>query len=160
MKNLILIPVLAAVIILSGCKSGPGILSPSLVQQGVATGVSYSSAKYPQAVPFLRAAADVICSAANGTNLAPADVVAAIESSPSTAALKTPEGTLIINSALMLYIGVWNSYGSNALASAPQIQPYLKATCDGTTEGLPSPNLGVMRLQAARGAIEKWPLVK
>lgn len=142
--------------LVTGCSSVTNQITPAVVQQGVATGVSYAVAKYPTAIPYLEAAAPIICSAANGTNLNPAQVVAAIESSPA-AALKTPEAVLILNGALTLYIAVWDSYGSNALASSTAIQPYLAATCAGIDEALPaSTNAPAMKVAPL---VYIWPVV-
>jgi len=151
MKNtLALIPLLA--LLLTGCKTSSPLISPTLVQQGVATGVSYSVARYTNAVPYLRAADTIICSAANSTNIAPAQIVAAIEAAGLT---KTPESVLILNSALLLYIGVWQSYGNDAVNNVPTLKLYLQATCNGIQQGL----VGVVG--ATRGVPDKnWPVVK
>lgn len=153
-KIKLIVPIIALTFAV-GCSSIK--ISPSTVQQGVATGVSYSVIKYPQVVPYLRAADDLICSAANGTNISPAQVIAAIERAPSAAVLKTPEGVLILNAALTLYVGVWESYGVNAVNNAPTLQLYLKATCSGIAEGLPSAS---GNLTARRVSETGWPLVK
>lgn len=163
MKTILLTSLLGALLFSSGC-AGQFQVSPAVVQQGVASTVSYSSSKFPTSVPYLLAAGDVICSEANETNLAPADVIAAIESSNATQ-FKTPEAVLILNSALTLYIGIWDSYGSNAIANATALQPYLKATCNGINQGLP-PQGG--KLLLGRSKIEKnrlapspnWPMIK
>lgn len=149
MKTIICLA-LSACLLTCGCSTITGKLTPPVVQQGVATGVSYSTAKYPTAIPYVRAAGEVICSAANGTNLSPAAVVAAVESSNATF-LKTPEGVLILNSALTLYIGVWESYGAEAVNNAPVLKTYLQATCDGINQGL------VGRTREVRGV---WPIIK
>lgn len=149
---LLAVALLASGLFTTGCTSTNRI-SPATVHQGVAAGVAYSSAKYTNAVPYLRMAVPVICAAANGTNLAPAEVVKAIEG--ANISLKTPEAVLILNAALMFYTGIWDSYGEDALNKAPELRPYLEATCSGITAGLPS-IIGLMRA-APDG---KWPLVK
>lgn len=145
-------PLLAALTLalLTGCSSVK--ISPAIVHQGVSAGVSYSVTKYPNAVPYLRAAAPVICSAANSTNLSPNEVVSAIESSGASA-FKTPEGVLILNTALTIYIGLWNSYGDTALNNAPQFRLYLLATCNGLNDGLAS------RSGVASSPSATWPRV-
>lgn len=158
MKIFPIITLLGALLLSSGC-AGQFQVSPAVVQQGVASGVSYSSAKFPTAVPYLLAAGDVICSEANGTNLAPADVIAAIESS-NASQFKTPEAVLILNSALTLYIGIWDSYGSNALANATTLQPYLKATCDGINQGLPPQGGKLMLHKGQQAPSPNWPMIK
>lgn len=149
-----LFPVLIVAVLIVGC-TGPRAISPAIVQQGVAMSVGYSALKYPTAVPYLRAATPVICSAANSSNLAPAQVIAAVESSGASS-VKTPEGVLILNTALLLYIGVWQSYGEDALNNSPQLRLYLQATCDGMTAGLPQPAGAAKALQAPA---KSWPLV-
>ena len=135
---------LLALVLVAGCGT-TSLISPLIVEQGVATGVSYSVAQYPAAVPYLKAVAPIVCSEAANTNLAPAQVVAAIESSTAASALKTPEGVLILNGALLLYTGVWESYGSNTVASSAVLQTYLQATCNGMNEGLGTNALSVAR---------------
>lgn len=148
-----LITVLAA-FLLAGCKTNR--LSPLIVQQGVATGVAYSVLKYPSAVPYLKAATPVVCAAGAGTNISPAAVVASIEGTPLAEQVKTPEGVLILNSALLLYTGIWESYGSNAVANSDVLKEYLVATCNGMNQGLAYvPTLSSRNAPAAR-----WPKVK
>jgi hypothetical protein len=137
-----------------GTTGGGSAMSPAVVRVGVATGVAYSAAKYTNAVPYIRAATPVICSVANGTNLAPGDVIRAVELSDATA-LKTPEGVLILNAAMLLYTGVWQSYGSNAVANAPTLKLYLQATCDGLHDGLPGQSDATRASKSAR--VQEWP---
>jgi len=117
----------------TGCSTM--VLTPGSVKQGVATGVSYSVVKYPDAVPYLKAAEPVICSAAHGTNLAPAQVVAALQNSNADQ-LKTPEGVMILNTALALYVGLWEKYGTKAVTKSDKLRSYLEATCGGIHDGL------------------------
>ena len=69
--------------LLSGCTgcstSTTNLLTPAVVQQGVATGVAYAVAQYPEARPGVDAAAQIICSDASGVTLDPAKVVADIQ---------------------------------------------------------------------------------
>lgn len=147
-KFLCILPLLALV---AGCSS-VGKITPALVQQGAATAVSYGVEKYPTAIPYIKVAGAVICSAANGTNISPAEVVAAVEAS-NAGALKTPESVLILNGALLLYTGLWESYGADAVTEHEKLQLYLQATCNGIHDGLPD---------AARGRAPEprnWPLI-
>ncbi len=153
-KTIVLSIVATSLLALTGCTSIN--ISPSVVQQGVATGVKYSVSKYPTSRPYLTAATPVICSVANSTNLVPSEVITAIENSDANK-LKTPEGVLILNSALTLYISIWNSYGSNAVNNATALQPYLKATCNGLNDGLHTVTF------ASPSTLKNkvvWPLVK
>lgn len=137
----------------TGCSSLKQI-SPALVQQGVSTTTRYALSKYPQAKPGVQIAQNVICSAANSTNIAPEQVVAAIQGTTQL----TPESTLIINGALTLYIGIWDSYGADAVSKTPVLQTYLKATCDGLVDALGT-SLMTMKAKAEPAPSVTWPLV-
>lgn len=157
LKSLLVLLSATLALATTGCKNHQ--MNASLVRTGVAAGVSYSAVAYPQAVPYLRMSSVVICSQASGTNLSPAEVVAAIEASPEADAIKTPEGVIILNGALTLYNGLWESYGADAIANAPTFQLYLKATCDGIHDGLLM-NTPTLQARAARTQFASWPLVK
>lgn len=137
MNSIKILLLMAAVVATAGCSSVQ--LSPSVVQVGVSTGVRYSVAKYPESIPYLKAVTPIVCSAAYATNLAPEQVIAAIESSPASA-LKTPEATLILNSALTLYVGIWASYAQEPVFNAPLLREYLLATCNGLQDGIGLPS--------------------
>lgn len=143
------IPAVLCLVLLCGCANKP-LLSPALVQAGVAAAVSYGVSKKPEAIPFVRAVEPVICSASESTNLAPAEVVLAIQQS---GALKTPESVLIVNSALLLYSGIYNSFGADAVNQNALLQAYLHATCVGIGQGLP-PN------PPGPGTHSSWPQIK
>jgi hypothetical protein len=141
----------ALVLAITGCKSTIPTITPALVQQGVTTLVQYGVQKEPAAKPGVQAAALVICSAANGTNLSPSQVVADIgKINPS---LNTPTAVLIENSALTLYVGVWESYGADAVNRSPQLKLYLQATCVGM-------NAGLGNTAAIRSTENPWPLIR
>lgn len=154
MKKLAAISALVALTF--GCSSLK--ITPQIVEQSVSTGVKYSVAKYPNSIPYLRAAAPVICSAAYQTNLIPALVIEAIQNSEAEK-LKTPEAVLILNSAMLLYIGLWNSYGDDALTKAPMFRLYLQATCEGIQGGLPAP-LSIPELLQEYPGKRDWPKVR
>lgn len=127
--------------IVTGCGTTGKMLTPALVQIAVQTGTAYGIQKDTNSVPYLRAAAPIICSAAGSSTLDPAAVVLALENS-TAAQLKTPEGVIIINGALAVYEAVYDAYGTNIQASV--VQPYLQAVCNGlngalgTTRALPA----------------------
>ena len=125
---------LAAVLLFSGCKSP--LATRELVKISVSTGVSLAVAKDPDIVPYLKASAPVVCSAANNTNLAPAEVIAALEASDA-AKLKTKEGIIAMNFALSLYTSLYAMYGDD-IANKPMLQAWLLGTCDGIMLGLPA----------------------
>jgi hypothetical protein len=143
---------IALAIALCGCASAK--LDPSIVRLGVSTSVQVATLKYPTAVPYLRAATPVICESATGTNISPTEVILAIEKS-SANLVKTPEGVLILNGALVLYTGIWNSYGANTVANNATLRTFLGATCLGMQDGL---GMAVETLKIAP-AYPKWPTV-
>ena len=151
-----LLSLLALLPFLAGCASH-SIITPALVRQGVATGVAYSTHKYPTAVPYVQIANEVVCSAAHGTNISPAVIVTQIEA--TGVQFKTPEAVLIINTALLMYTAVWNGYGQPAVTDYPQLQQFLSATCDGIHDGL-----GLLtqpsRFAAKPTAPIVWPYVR
>lgn len=155
-KVLSLLTLAALAVGVVGCKStGGSKIGPPMVRLGVSTGASYSLLKYPEAMPAVKASADIICSQAAGTDLAPASVVEAV----NTYTQQTPESTLIVNSALSLYTLVWNGYGAEAVKSSPELQLYLQATCDGLNDALlAQPVPGVVRSALLQNPA--WPLVK
>lgn len=129
-----LLSLAAASLALVGCKTASPILTPALVQSGVSASVMYGVAKYPQARSYLRAVEPIICAVSESTNLAPAEVVAAIEES---GALKTPEAVMILNTSLLLYSAAYNALGADAaIKNAPLLQEYLHSVCLGLGQGL------------------------
>lgn len=136
-------------IILPGCTSTNPAITKALLTATVSTGVSLGAAKSPETVPFIRAADQVICAAANSTNISPTALTAAIEAAPQAAALKTTEGTIILNFALSAYMILWDQYGGNVKNTA-DLQGYLQATCDGINLGLPGTATTVKMLTRPR----------
>lgn len=148
-----LLALVALSLSLVGCKSP---IAPGLVRLGVSSGASYSLLKYPQAAPAVKASADIICSQANGTNLEPASIYAAVNAYQN----QTPESVLIVNTALSLYTLLWNGYGTDAVNNVPQLKLYLSATCDGLTDAVgtlasPTPP----SLVRASAPNQNWPHV-
>lgn len=117
-----------SLLLAAGCRS-PG-LTKSMVQTAVSTGVGFGVIKEPRAIPYLRAAVPVVCSAAAGTNLSPAQIVAALEKS-SAEGLKTPEAVIIMNGVIGIYTAIFEAYGADI-----KDRPYLKAALEGTCEGM------------------------
>ena len=154
-KVLSLFTLAALAVSLVGCNI-PGI-APGVLRLGVSSGAAYSLLKYPQAAPAVRASAEIICSEANGTNLAPAAIYAAVNAYGQ----QTPESTLIVNSALGLYTLVWNGYGAEAVNNSPNLKLYLSATCDGLHDalgGVPITPASPMTLRSAP-VNKNWPHV-
>lgn len=141
--------------LLTGCTAVNPILSPQLVRSGVSAGVIYGVSQYPKSLPSVRVATEVICSAAASTNISPASLIAAIQSSETEL---TPQTTLIIHTALLLYTGVWNAYGENAVNNIPTLKLYLNSTCDGMKDGLPPTSAR----EAVRSEVPnaQWPVLR
>ena len=149
-KYCLFLSLLTATLILSGCSSTRPILSPAMLQAGVQSAVTFGVSKYPDAIPYVRAVEPIVCAASEGTNLAPAEVVAAIQDAD---VLKTAESVFIVNSALLLYQGIYNAYGADAVNQSESLRAYLHATCIGIGQGLP-PGAVV-----AAGRTQ-WPMVR
>lgn len=125
-----------ALFLLSGCTTtSPNNppLSKALVTIAVSTGVSFGVEQYPEAVPYLRVATPIVCSAAAGTNIQPAEIVQAL----TKAGITNSHAKLIINSALAIYVTVFDYYGSSWQTNQVQLQGYVQALCDGLNLGLP-----------------------
>jgi hypothetical protein len=116
-----------------GCKTASNpALGPATVRLGVSSTASYALLEYPQAGPAISASAAVICSQAQGTNLAPSAIVSAVNNYVRL----TPESALIVNSAINFYTLIWQSYGETAVKNSPRLRTYLQATCDGLNDAL------------------------
>jgi hypothetical protein len=150
-KLLCLIPIIALALC-AGCSTTKPIVTPALIQSGVSTAVRYGTTKYPTSIPAVRVATEVICSAANGTNVSPAEIVAAIESS-NFESLKTPEAIFITQSIITIYTGAWNAFGSDVDA-ASEIKPYLQAVCNGGVEGLAPVSISRVAI------VQRWPQLR
>lgn len=151
-----LIPLLGLCLLITGCKS-PG-LTKTMVQTAVSTSVAWGVLEEPKAIPYMRATVPVICSAAHGTNLSPAEVVAALQNSPAEK-LKTPEAVIIMNGVLGIYTAVFEAYGSD-IDDRPYLQAGLEGACAGIQLGLP-PEAGPGVAAAARKSeFERMPHIK
>lgn len=121
----------------TGCKTAPTAaqqqLTTAIIEDAVTTGADLGLMKYPQALPFVIAARDVICSASSGSNVSPATIVADLQASPAAGAVRSAEGMVIVNGALALYDTVWASLGTNTARA----QPYLQAVCIGLGNAIP-----------------------
>lgn len=147
-KLILLLPILLA---LTGCKNPA--LTQAVVRTTVGSTVGYSLIKKPELVPYVRLSTDVICATAHSTNISPAAIVKNLELiDPS---VKTPEGILLVNGALSLYRGVWESYGSNAVNNATALRPFLMGTCEGLTDAV---SLSTVVSSARTGATKAAPV--
>lgn len=153
-KRTSLMLLLAVSLLICGCAGTRPLITPGMLQQGVGSAVAYGVHKYPGARPFVSAAQPIICSASEGTNLAPAEVVAALEDAN---VLRTPESVFIVNSALLLYEGIYNAFGADAVDNSEQLRSYLHATCLGIGLGIGE---GVPTDIMASPQRANWPQVK
>lgn len=122
----------------TGCATANKPLTVAIVQATVSTGAAFGIEQDPTIVPYLRAATPVICNAAGQGQLDPSQVVQALQAA-DVAALKTPLGVSVINSALAIYEAVYSYYGTNVQSSV--IQPYLQGVCLGLESALPPAGL-------------------
>lgn len=99
----------------------------------VAAGSGFGVEQYPDAIPDLEIARGVICAAANGTNVAPDQVVASLVA----AGVNNPHSKLIVNGSLAIYNTVFAFYGNDYVKNTPTLQLYLGAVCDGLVMGVP-----------------------
>lgn len=156
MKKLFIATITSAAI--CGCSTIQPIVTqyvtPANVQLGVSTGVAAAVVEWPQAIPGVQAAANVICSDAGQTNLNPTLIIADIQKlDPS---LNTPTDILIENGALDAYTLLWEAYGASAVTNAPLLQSYLQATCAGMNQGL-GPNAALKF--SLTPATNSWPII-
>lgn len=154
MKRILPVVVASLTLALCGCKtSNQTTVGPALLRLGVSTSAGYAILKYPTAVPGVKVGAEVICAAAHGTNVSPAQIVADLDAYGG----RTPEATFILNSAISAYSLVYNS-----LSPTNSANPYTLAVCQGLEDALllaPKPG---MAKSASRNAPPnvKWPQVE
>lgn len=146
MKKLIALSLLAAIITLTGCKTNDNAnVGPALLRLGVSTAAGYSLLKHPEAVAGVSVGASIICAAANGTNISPAQVVAALNAYGEL----TPEAVFVLNAAIGAYTLAFNGLSDTNNATA---NPYLVATCGGLQDALLIPVSSLTGVSGAGGA--------
>jgi len=124
----------------SGCTStNPNVrpMTHAAFTAAVTLGEQFALEAKPEAVPYARAATAVVCSVANGTNVSPAAIVAALNAANVTNAT----AKMIINSSLAIYNVVIMAYPVSTNQS--EIREYAKDLCNGLTAGLPPTNAGL-----------------
>ena len=144
MKKLLLIPIVA-LLALTGCKTSNPNVGPALLRLGVSSGAGYSLMRYPAAVPAVRASADIVCAVAAGTNVSPANIVAALDAYN----FNTAESIFIINAALGAY-----ELCFNGLSDTGDAKPYAEALCGGLQDAL------LLVPSKSFRSNEKWPQAK
>jgi hypothetical protein len=121
---LCILPLLA----LCACKT-PSPISHALFQQSVTLAEQYALIQHPEVTPDIRAASEVVCSVAHGTNANPAAIVAAL----SAAHLTNQNTILIVNGGLALLNTVVAAIGPKT----NEIALYSQDLCLGMVNGLP-----------------------
>lgn len=133
MKMIRSLSVLMLGLLLAGCTSqNQGPMSHAAFTAAVTLGEQIGLETHPEAVPYVRAAVPVVCAVANGTNVSPAEIVAALEKANVTNAT----AKLIINGSLSLLNIVVAGVGTNET----EIRLYGKDLCNGMQAGLPTEN--------------------
>lgn len=135
-----LLAVALCVGLLTGCQSTPLPMQKALYIATVSGGVAIGVDKYPDAVPYLRVAEPIICAAGNGTNISPLEIIAALTNSPAANAVATKSGKAILSGALILYVSLFDSYGTDWVNQQEKLKTYLGWTCESLALGLPPAN--------------------
>lgn len=143
-----LLPILCVTIaLLTGCKTNDNAnVGPALLRLGVSTAAGYSLMKYPEAVAGVSVAASIICASAEGTNVSPAEVVAAL----NVYGEFTQQEWFIVNTAMNAYTLAFNGLSNTNNATA---NPYLVAACGGLHDALGIPTSSPTGVSAAGGAV-------
>lgn len=151
MKRLLTsVAAVVAALTLVGCKNS----SPLTYTIATSTLVSYGLRNSPQTAGYLRDVQPIVCSVAMGTNLTPAQVVAAIHASGID---DSAEGKLIVNGILLLYISAFDNLGGKT--NVASVAPYAHAIfCEGFELGL----IGAPAAKSRNAPPVKtvWPLLK
>ena len=104
-------------------------LGPPLLETGVYAAAYAAGHNSASAVPPLRVAASVFCAAANGTNVTPSDITAALEASLR----KNPSLGAFVPVVVNLYSAAYNGLADKSAVAA---SPYLDAVCSGINSAL------------------------
>ncbi len=103
-------------------------MSHAAFQSAVMLGEQFAIETHPEAVPYLRLATPIVCAAANGTNVSPAQIVAALQA----AGITDPATKLILNGSLALFNIV-----VAGITDQSEARLYAQDLCQGLTLGLP-----------------------
>jgi hypothetical protein len=133
--------VLAAAVLV-GCSTVSPLVTPAALTAEVSVGIQVGLNVYPAAAPDVAIARDIICTAAQSTNVSPANIIADLEA----AGITNSNSKLIVNAAVLVYSGAYDLIGTNTTGV---IQPYAQALCQGFTQGLP-PSTPAAAVRASR----------
>lgn len=151
-KLLLLIPLCLSLV---GC-AGNKPMTKAVYTLAVSTGVSVGAQRYPTAVPYARIANTIICASATGTNVSPAEILTAIQTSPIAEAAATPEGKLVVNGVLVLYSALFEGGG----VTDEEAKEWLQWTCDAVTLGLPPAGVNTVPVMVLSPKTSAVPYLK
>jgi hypothetical protein len=134
MKNIL--SFLALAVFVAGCTTQNPTGTRAIVTIIVRDGATFGISRSPAAVPYLKAAAPVVCAVANSTNLTPESLVAALDGIPVA---KSPEAGLIIDGVVAVYDGYFEQYADNWVKNQATLQSVLLGCCDGLNQALAPP---------------------
>jgi len=123
--------------LLTGCASTPPAVTQATVRTAVQLGVTFGVDQSPEAIPYLRYAAPVVCEAAKGTNVSPEFVIERLQNNAQAEQFKNPQAILIFNSAFGIYSGLYETYGAGGVQEQTWLRAWLTGTCEGMLLGLP-----------------------
>lgn len=133
-KSRLLIMALLSVLVLEqGCTSSNpnvGPMTHAAFTAAVTLGEQFALEQHPEATPYVRAAAPVVCAAANGTNVSPASIVEAL----NAAGVTNATAKIVINGGLALFNVVVVGLGTNQT----EVRAYAMDLCTGMQNGLPA----------------------
>jgi hypothetical protein len=122
--------ILVLLLILTGCGTTANpALGPAALQASVTLGTEIATDRHPELVPQFRLAGTAACAVADGTNIAPAEMVSAMDKAGITNLLARD----IMNGFLATYNVAYVYVGTNF----DRFRPYSRALCDGIRMGLP-----------------------
>lgn len=113
---------------LCGCKTNPQ-MNHAVFTAAVTLGEQIGVQTHPEAVPFLRLAAPVVCGVANGTNVSAGEIVSQLEK----AGITDVKARTIINGSLALF----NVIVSGLSTNSSELRLYAQDLCNGLVAGLP-----------------------
>lgn len=141
MKKFTLLACLGTVALLAtGCST---VVTPPnvavVLRGGSSFAVNEGISKDTNAIPYIRAAGDIICSMSSQTNnLTPADIEDALQAS-NVQQLSTPIADLVVNTVVGLYDANYEQWVQTQVGGNVWLQTELTALCQGINDGLSSP---------------------
>lgn len=152
MKTVMSTVLALAVMLVAGCSNTSPKMTKAIVKSTVQVGVAVGVNQAPEAIPYLRYAAPVVCEASRGTNIQPAFIVERLQNNAQANQFKNPQAILIFNSAFGIYEGLYEEFGADEVANRAHLQSFLSGVCEGILAGLPdvAATNGLMRSAKAK----------